>query len=112
MNLIRRVGVVVGALVLSAGTAFPVAQQIGGGDTALLFGGTDAQGGIGDWYVSNGVVEAIIDDVGVQGDVPGSTQPPKQSEFSPTGGTILDLALVGADNDQLPQMFTVGGLST
>ena len=63
MNWIRRVGVVVGALVLSAGTAFPVAQQIGVPDTALLFGGIDAQGGIGDWYVSNGVVEAIVDNV-------------------------------------------------
>jgi len=112
MKWIQTVGVVLGALVLSVQPALPVAQQIGVPDTALIFGGSDADGGIGDWYVSNGVVEAIIDDVGVQGDVPGSTQPPKQSEFSPTGGTILDLALVGADNDQLPQMFTVGGLST
>jgi len=112
MKWIQTVGVVLGALVLSVQPALPVAQQIGVPDTALIFGGSDADGGIGDWYVSNGVVEAIIDDVGVQGDVPGSTQPPKQSEVSPTGGTILDLALVGADNDQLPQMFTVGGLST
>ena len=45
-------------LVLSAGPAYPTAQQISRGDTALLFGGIDAEGGIGDWYLSNGVVEA------------------------------------------------------
>ena len=29
-----------------------------------LFGGTDADGGVDDWYLSNGVVEVVIDDVG------------------------------------------------
>lgn len=109
-------GAALGVLALGASPAFPVAQQIGAGDTALLFGGSDAEGGIGDWYLSNGVVEAIIDHVGVQTDlvgiVPPSQEPPAQSEINPTGGTIIDLARNGTDGDQLPQMFTVGGLST
>jgi hypothetical protein len=116
MNWTQRLGLVLGALLLSVQPALPTAQKIGAGDTALLFGGSDAHGGIGDWYVGNGVVEAVIDDVGIQSDltvtVGSGNEPPITSEFSPTGGTLLDLALVGADNDQLPQMFTVGGLST
>ena len=103
--------------VLSARTAFPVAQQIGVGDTALLFGGIDAQGGIGDWYVSNGVIEAIVDDVGIQADLtpvvgPGN-EPPTQTAHQPDGRLRpRPRAASGTDNDQLPQMFTVGGLST
>jgi len=116
MKWIQTVGVVLGALVLSVQPALPTAQRIGVGDTALIFGGSDADGGIGDWYVGNGVVEAIIDDVGIQSDLTGivapGTEPPITSEFNPTGGSIIDLATVGSDNDQLPQMFTVGGLST
>jgi hypothetical protein len=108
---------VAAAAVLAAAAvqAAPVSQQIGAGDTALLFGGSDAEGGIGDWYLSNGVVQAIVDNVGVQGDlsglVPGS-EPPIQAEINPTGGTLIDLGRVGANDDQLAQMFTVGGLST
>ncbi len=30
---------------------------------ALLFGGTDAAGGIGDWYLTNGKLVAIIDNI-------------------------------------------------
>ncbi|HWP66491.1 MAG TPA: CehA/McbA family metallohydrolase, partial [Candidatus Limnocylindria bacterium] len=99
-----------------AGGGGPDARQIGAGDTALLFGGADAEGGIGDWYVTNGVVEAIIDDAGpvadLAGIVPPEDVPPRQASAAPTGGNLLDLGLVGADNDQLSQMFTVGGLST
>jgi hypothetical protein len=116
MNWSQRLGLVLGAIVLSVQPALPTAQQIGAPDTALLFGGSDADGGIGDWYVGNGVVEAIIDNVGIQSDLTGivapGTEPPITSEFSPTGGTIIDLARVGLNDDQLPQMFTVGGLST
>jgi len=79
----------------------------------LLFAGTDADGGIDDWYLSNGIVELIVDDVGPQTDLPlGVTPPPKQSEAGFTGGSLIDFGLVGADNDQLVQVFTVGGLST
>jgi len=55
---------VLATVALWAATARPMALQLTSGDTALLFGGTDAEGGIGDWYVSNGVVQAIIDNVG------------------------------------------------
>jgi hypothetical protein len=104
----------VAALCFSAGPAYPVAQQIGAGDTALIFGGLDAEGGIGDWYVGNGVVEAIIDNIGPQPDLVGvvPTPPPLQSEINTTGGTIIDASAAGANGDQLTQMFTVGGLST
>jgi hypothetical protein len=116
MKWSQTVGVVLGALVLSVQPALPVAQQIGVPDTALIFGGSDADGGIGDWYLSNGVVQAIIDDVGIQSDLTGivapGTEPPLTSEFNVTGGTVIDLARVGTNGDQLPQMFTVGGLST
>lgn len=79
----------------------------------LLFGGTDADGGIGDWYLSNGIVEAIIDDVAPQPDLPpGVEAPPRQSEANVTGGSLIDLALVGHHNDQLNQLFAVAGLSS
>lgn len=98
------------------GSAQPVAQRITAADTALLFGGSDAEGGIGDWYLSNGVVQAIVDDVGIQSDlvgvVPSGTEPAIQSSISPTGGTLIDVGLVGRDDDQIPQLFIVGGLST
>src|SRR5438034_1152253 len=106
---------VLATVALWAATARPMALQLTSGDTALLFGGTDAEGGIGDWYVSNGVVQAIIDNVGKAQDlVPllGASAPPIQSEINLTGGTIIDLGRVGQDDDQLTQMFTVGGLST
>ncbi len=93
-----------------------VAEQVTAANAGTrLFSGTDADGGIDDWYVSNGVVEAVIDDVGPAADlVPllGASAPPKQSEAALTGGSLLDLGRVGQDNDQLSQLFTVGGLST
>lgn len=104
------------ALLVSPVSAQFVAEQINAGNAATdLFGGSDADGGIEDWYMTNGVVQAIIDDVGVQADlVPlvGPLAPPKTSEAAFTGGSIVDLGLAGANNDQVAQMFTVGGLST
>jgi hypothetical protein len=98
----------------AAGDPALVAGQVTLGNAPdRLFGGIDADGGIDDWYLSNGIVEAIVDDVGVQDDLPpGVTPPPKQSEAAFTGGTVIDLGRVGADSDQLAQMFMVGGLST
>jgi hypothetical protein len=116
MNRTCLAGLAAAAVLAAATPALPTAVQIDAGNTALLFGGTDAEGGIGDWYVSNGVVEAIIDDVGpvpdLVGVVPPASVPPMQSEINPTGGSLLDAGRVGADDDQLAQMFTVGGLST
>ncbi|MFQ5513481.1 MAG: CehA/McbA family metallohydrolase [Myxococcota bacterium] len=101
------------ALLPGLGRAQLVVEQVTVANAATrLFGGSDADGGIDDWYLSNGIVEAIIDDVGVQSVPLGVVPPPKQNEAAPTGGTILDLGLVGMDNDQLAQVFTVGGLST
>jgi hypothetical protein len=113
-----RIGVLamVLGLVGSGMAGAQVAQRIGPGDTSLLFGGADAEGGIGDWYLSNGVVQAIIDDAGVTPDLvgvlPPGQEPPIQSEINPTGGTLIDLGRAGADGDELPQLFTVGGLAT
>ncbi len=113
----RTLGVMVAlcALPATAGAQL-VAEQVTVGNAATrLFQGTDADGGITDWYVSNGVVEAIIDDVGPQADLVGllgPSAPPKASEVAFTGGTLIDLGRVGRDSDQLTQMFTVGGLST
>ncbi len=91
-----------------------LAEQVTVGNAGThLFGGTDADGGIGDWYLSNGVVEIIIDEAAFQNDLPmGSPSLPLANEVGFTGGTIIDMGLVGNDNDQLAQMFTVGGLST
>jgi hypothetical protein len=106
--------VVIVLLLVSPARAQFVAEQITIGNAAArLFGGTDADGGVGDWYVSNGVVEAIVDDVGPQSDLPPGVPPvPKQSEAALSGGSVIDLGLVGADNDQLNVMFSVGGLSS
>jgi hypothetical protein len=60
-----------------------------------VIGGPDAVGGLGDWYLSNGVVEAIVDDVH------------NQNGTAPGGGTLVDFAYVGMDNDQFNQMFQV-----
>lgn len=105
----------VGLLPLEAAAEF-VATQVNAGNVAeTLFTGTDADGGIDDWYLSNGVVQAIIDDVGPQADlVPllGASAPPKVSEFAFTGCSLIDLGNNGQNNDHLTQIFTVGGLST
>lgn len=76
---------------------------------ADLLSGADAMGGIGDWCLSNGVVTAIIDDIGVQQDVlqsSGATLP-IQTEIGFAGGTLIDLGLTGRDNDQLASVSQV-----
>ncbi len=96
--------------------AAPIAERVTVANAgSRLFGGSDADGGIDDWYLSNGVVQAIIDDVGPQADlVPllGPGAPAKVSEFAFTGCSVIDLGLAGKNNDHLSQLFTVGGLST
>ena len=111
----RSLPLVLAALGLAVpAAAQPVATQITPANAAsLLFGGSDADGGVDDWYLSNGVVEAIIDDAALRTDLPpGVSPPPKQSEAGFTGGSLIDLGRVGRNNDQLAQLFTVGGLST
>ncbi len=82
---------------------------------SVLFGGSDAAGGIGDWYLTNGSVVAIIDEIGTTPiDVlPSGTQSVDltSSNTVETGGTVIDLGLKGKQNDQFPQGFNTGGLS-
>ncbi|MBI3951179.1 MAG: CehA/McbA family metallohydrolase [Acidobacteria bacterium] len=84
-------------------------------DTAAtdLFLGTDADGGVGDWYLSNGIVQAVIDNISFQSDVLQATGQllPLQNEVAATGGTLIDLGLVGHNNDQLDSMFQVVNFS-
>jgi hypothetical protein len=54
----------------------------------LVMGGPNAIGGIGDWYVSNGEICAIVSDIG------------HETEISPTGGVLVDLGFCGRDDDQ------------
>lgn len=85
-----------------------VAEQITKDNAAKrLFSGSDAVGGIGDWYLSNGIVEAIIDNAALGTDV----RVPIQNGIAPTGGTLIDFALVGKNNDQFNQMFQIANLS-
>src|SRR5262245_30248296 len=87
----------------------PIVEQVTAGNAATdLFGGSDADGGIDDWYMTNGVVQLIVDDVGKQADlVPlvGAQAPDKVSEFAFTGCSIIDLGRAGKNNDQLSQLF-------
>ncbi|MCX8073503.1 MAG: hypothetical protein N3C12_13805 [Candidatus Binatia bacterium] len=81
---------------------------------ALLFGGTDAAGGVGDWYLTNGKVVAIIDNIDTEtiSTVGGSaTVDLTSSNAVQTGGTLIDLGLKGKHNDQFPQGFNTGGFS-
>lgn len=78
----------------------------------LLFGGTDPGGGIDDWYVTNGKVQAIIDDIGtVPTSLPSVEVGKTSSNAVETGGTLVDLGLFKKNSDQIPQSFNVGGLS-
>ena len=77
-----------------------------------LFSGSDANGGVGDWYLSNGVVEAIVDDAAFAPDLLArGIAVPIQSLLAPTGGTLIDVGLVGKGNDQLNQLFQVANLN-
>lgn len=81
---------------------------------ALLFGGTDAAGGVGDWYLTNGKIVAIIDNIDTEtiATVGGSaTVDLTSSNAVQTGGTLIDLGIKGKHNDQFPQGFNTGGLS-
>ncbi len=81
---------------------------------ALLIGGSDSAGGIGDWALTNGKVVAIIDNIDTE-TIPAvggsATVDLTSSNAVETGGTLLDLGIKGKHNDQLPQSFNVGGLS-
>jgi hypothetical protein len=86
-------------LVTAACSAFPapslasadalVAERISEGRyDALVVGGPDAEAGVGDYALSNGVVCAAI------------AAPEHETFVSPVGGTLIDLGLCGRANDQ------------
>ncbi len=89
-----------------------VAEQITKDNASKrLFSGSKATGGVGDWYLSNGVVEAVIDNAAFAPDLAAlGTNRPLQNIIAPTGGTLIDLATVGKNNDQFNQMFQVGNI--
>ncbi len=74
---------------LSAKQPTLTAQQITPENAAqLIQGGPDASGGIGDWFISNGTLCAIISDIQHEG------------EFSSKGGVLTDLSFCDRDDDQ------------
>jgi hypothetical protein len=76
-----------------------------------LFAGTDANGGIGDWYLSNGVVQIIVDNVGFNPDIAATgTNRPLQTLIAPSGGNLVDIGLSGKNNDQFNLLFSVANL--
>jgi hypothetical protein len=72
-----------------------------------LFSGSDATGGIGDWALSNGIVQAVVDDVGYQVDryQASGVFVPIQGNQALSGGTLVDLGLVGHDDDQITSIY-------
>ncbi|HEB91644.1 MAG TPA: hypothetical protein ENI85_18860, partial [Deltaproteobacteria bacterium] len=51
-------------------------------------GGPDSDGGIGDWFLGNGTLCAIV------------SSPDHESALTPQGGVLIDLGHCGAQNDQ------------
>ncbi len=107
--LLRRAVLALSVLFLAGvANAQLVAERVTTANAATrLFSGSDAVGGVGDWYLSNGIVEVIVDDAGNEADVP----VPKQNMISPSGGNLVDVGTVGHDNDQLNQIFQVANLN-
>ena len=63
---------------------------------ALLIGGPDAIGGVGDWYLANDVVEVIVDDPG------------RRHAKLNHGGTIVDAGLRDREGeDQFARIFPI-----
>src|SRR5947209_9679591 len=86
-----------------ASQAYPqnlVAEQITKDNASTrLFSGSDANGGIGDWYLSNGIVEVIVDNAAFQPDLAAmGVNRPMQNAVAPTGGCLIDIGLVGKNN--------------
>lgn len=95
----------------SAASPFVAEEITTSNASQRLFGGSDPAGGIGDFYLTNGVVEAVIDGAGDQGDLVSlGVHVPKQNSAAPTGGYLVDLARRGKHNDQLSQVLLVVGI--
>ncbi len=72
-------------------------RQLTGAET-FLPGGLDALSGKGDVLIGNGQVVAVIAGIG------------NQNYLDPNGGTLLDLATPGANNDQINQVLMSVGI--
>lgn len=73
----------------------PVATRITAANASYhRVGGMDAQGGIGDWFLSNGVICAIISD------------PSQESVITYQGGFLTDLGFCGRDDDHFVAMYS------
>lgn len=73
----------------------PVATRLTAENASYLrVGGMDAQGGIGDWFLSNGVICAIISD------------PSQESAITYQGGFLTDLGFCGRDDDHFIAMYS------
>ncbi|MCH8131842.1 MAG: CehA/McbA family metallohydrolase [Myxococcales bacterium] len=81
-------------------TAELVAERVTEENAAQrLFGGPDASGGIGDWYLANDLVHFIIDD------------PSRQYAKLNHGGTLIDAGVRGRrGDDQFARLFTIVNL--
>lgn len=89
-----------------------VAEQITKDNASTrLFSGSDAVGGIGDFYISNGIVQAVIDNAAFNTDLAAlGVNRPNQNIVAPTGGNLIDLGTVGKNNDQFNLMFQVSNI--
>lgn len=75
-------------------TVKPVATRITAENVAThRVGGMDSQGGLGDWFLSNGVICAIVSD------------PSQESSITRQGGFLTDLGFCGKENDHFLSMY-------
>lgn len=71
------------------GAATLVAERITDDNAAThRVGGPDADGGVGDWFLSNGTLCAVV------------SAPEHESALTPNGGMLVDLGHCGAKDDQ------------
>ena len=72
----------------------PVASRITIDNVAThSVGGMDSQGGLGDWFLSNGVLCAIVSD------------PSQESSITRQGGFLTDLGFCGKEDDHFLSMY-------
>lgn len=99
-RIARAVALLLATFAPAAVTASMRAEQITAESAPdLLIGGPEAIGGVGDWYLANGRVEVIVDDV--------SRRFAKLNH----GGTIVDAGLLDRENeDQMARLFPIVNL--
>ena len=98
----RGLALVSGLLAIAAPVSAELrAERIREETAAVLdVGGPDAIGGVGDWWLANGLVEAVIDDVS------------REHAKSNHGGTLVDLGLAGVEGeDQFARLIPMLNLS-